>query len=210
MMRNADEFNKPPLVIITSANNVHTDFCRLYPPPPSSRSSPLPFIIQTTSPIQYARTQHLLAILCLDCTPLHLLPAVPLALLLKVLALLLGAQASKLRIALLALELVGCDLALLGLLLLVDFADLGNLLVARLLDAAQGLGAEVRGRGEVVWEAQEILEEWQGGGVVGGELHGEVDALLGLGVVEAGVCQLGVRMENWWGLTSWVGRWAGR
>mgnify|MGYP003624085238 CR=1 FL=1 len=123
----------------------------------------------------------------LDGTPLHLLLAVPLALLLQELALLVGAQTTELRVTLLLLQLVCRELALLGLLVLVDFADLGDLLVARLLDAAEGFGAEVRGGGEVVGEADEVVEEGEGGGVVGLELEREVDALLGLGVVEAGM-----------------------
>jgi hypothetical protein len=45
----------------------------------------------------------------------------------------------------------------------------------------------VRGGGEVVREADEVVEEGEGGGVVGLELEREVDALLGLGVVEAGM-----------------------
>jgi hypothetical protein len=94
----------------------------------------------------------------LNRTPLHLLPALPLPLLLQILALLVRTQPAKFRIPLFALELVGREFALLGLLLLVDFADLGNLLFARLLDAAQGFGAEVGGCSQVVGEAQEVLE----------------------------------------------------
>jgi hypothetical protein len=94
----------------------------------------------------------------LNRTPLHLLPTIPLALLLQILALLVGTQPAELRIPLFALELVSRELALLGLFLLVDLADLGNLLFARLLDAAQGFGAEVCGRREVVGQAQEVVE----------------------------------------------------
>jgi hypothetical protein len=121
----------------------------------------------------------------LDGTPLHLLLAVPLALLLQELALLVGAQTTELRVTLLLLQLVCGDFALFGLLVLVDFADLGDLLVARLLDAAECFGTEVRSGGEVVGEADEVVEEREGGGVVGLKLEREVDALLGLGVVEA-------------------------
>jgi hypothetical protein len=121
----------------------------------------------------------------LEGTPLHLLLAVPLALLLQELALLVGAQTTELRVTLLLLQLVCGDFALFGLLVLVDFADLGDLLVARLLDAAECFGTEVRSGGEVVGEADEVVEEREGGGVVGLKLEREVDALLGLGVVEA-------------------------
>jgi hypothetical protein len=126
--------------------------------------------------------------LCLDSAPLHLLPAVLLTLLLEVLALFVCAQASQLSITLFALELVCCEFPLLGLLFLVNLADLANLLLARLLDATERFGAEVRGGSEVVWETQEVVEQGKGGGVVRGELEGEVDALLGLGLVETGVC----------------------
>lgn len=144
---------------------------------------------QPTHALSYISTlcKHTFQISCqlrLDGTPLHLLPAVLLALLLEVLALLVCAQASQLGIALFALELVGGDLPLLGLLFLVNFADLGDLLVTCLLDPTERFGAEVGGGGEVVWQAQEVVEERHGGGVVRGELQGEVDALLGLGVVE--------------------------
>jgi hypothetical protein len=149
--------------------------------------------------------------LCLNRTPLHLLPAIPLPLLIQELALLVRTQSSELRITLFALELVRGRLALLCLFLLVYLADLGDLLLARLLDAAEGFGAEVRGRGEVVGEAQEVLEERERRGVVGLELHGEIDALLGLGLVEAGqVSWRSVGLEEVCGLTSLAGRWAGR
>jgi hypothetical protein len=57
-----------------------------------------------------------------------------------------------------------------------------------LLDAAERFGAEVRRGSEVVGETQEVLEEGEGGGVVRGKLEGEIDALLGLGVVETELC----------------------
>lgn len=93
-------------------------------------------------------------------------------------------KTSKLRITLFALEFVRGDLPLFSLLFLVNLADLGDLLFARLLDAAQGFGPEVRGGSEMVRETEEVLEEGQGRGIVRGKLEGEVDALLGLGVVE--------------------------
>ena len=87
------------------------------------------------------------------------------------------------------LRLVLSKLALLGLLLVVELADLGNLLLARGLDATHGFGAEVGLGGEEVGEAQEVGEERDGGGVrgTGGlELEGELDALGLDGVVESG------------------------
>jgi hypothetical protein len=120
-----------------------------------------------------------------DRTPLHLLPAVPLPLLIQELALLVCAQSSELRVTLFPLELVCSRLALLCLLLLIHLANLGDLLFARLLDAAESFGTEMRGGSEVIGKAQEVLEERERRGVVGLELHGEVDALLGLGLVEA-------------------------
>ena len=103
------------------------------------------------------KTSH--AALCLDGTLLHALLALLLALLFEELALLVGAQAAELGVALLLLELVGRQLALLSLLLLFDATDLGNLLVTRLLDAAQRLGAEVRCRRKVVRQPQEVVED---------------------------------------------------
>lgn len=95
----------------------------------------------------------------LDSLPLLLLLAVAVALLLEVLALLVGAHAAEQGVAFLALELVAREPALLGLLFVVDLADLGDLVVARRLDAAHGLWAEVRGRDQHVREAQELLED---------------------------------------------------
>ena len=98
---------------------------------------------------------------------LHALLTLLLALLFQELALLLGAQASELSVALLFLEFVGSQLALLSLFLLVEAADLGDLLFARLPDAAQGFGAEVRGGYEDVGETQELREDGERGGVAG-------------------------------------------
>lgn len=136
----------------------------------------------------YTTPQHITHRLRLNRTPLHLLLTIPLSLLIQKLPLLIRTQPPQLRIPLLPLELIRRRLALLCLLLLVHPADLADLLVARLLDAAQGFGAEVCRRREVVGEAQEVLEEGERGIVVGLELEGEVDALFGLGVVEAGGC----------------------
>lgn len=122
----------------------------------------------------------------LDGAPLHPFLALLLALLFQKLPLLVGAQAAQLGVALLLLQLVGGQLALLGLFLLIEAADLGNLLVARLPDAAQGFGAEVRVGSKGVGEAEELSEDGEGRGVVGLQLEREVDALAGLGVVEAG------------------------
>jgi hypothetical protein len=127
-------------------------------------------------------------LLRLNRTPLHPLLTLLLPLLLEELALLVRAQTAQLGVALLLLELVGGDLALLGLLLLVEAPDLGDLVIAGCLDAAQRFRAEVCGGHEGVGEAQELGEDGEGGGGVAGELEGEVDALAGFGVVEAGWC----------------------
>jgi hypothetical protein len=128
--------------------------------------------------------------LTLDSRLLRPLLRIPLALLIQILPLLVCRHAAELGVALLLLELVGSQLALFGLLVVVELADLGDLLLAGGLDAAQGFGAEVRFRDEEVGEADEVLEKRESG-VVGGtgglELHGEVDALAGDGVVESGV-----------------------
>ena len=85
--------------------------------------------------------------------PLHLLLTIPLPLLFQKLPLLLRTQPSQLRIPLLALILVQRELPLLGLFLIVEFPYLGDLLLTRGFDAAQGFGAEMCGGGEVVGEA---------------------------------------------------------
>jgi hypothetical protein len=87
-----------------------------------------------------------------------------------------------------ALQLVGRDLALLCLLFLINLANLGDLLLTRLLNAAESFGAEVRSGSQVVRKTKEVLEEWEGGGVVRGKLEGKIDSLLGLGVVETESC----------------------
>ena len=121
----------------------------------------------------------------LNRTPLHALPRILLPLLVQKLALLIRTKASEFSIALLLLQLIGGEFTLLCFFFVVSLADLGDLFVARLADAAQGFGAEVRGGDEVVGETQEVLEEGEGVGVVRGEFQGEVDALAGLGVVES-------------------------
>jgi hypothetical protein len=127
-----------------------------------TKSSTSHIIHHWTIPTEY----HPISGLGLNGTPLHLLPAIPLTLLLEVLALLFGTQSAELGVTLLPLELVSRNLPLLGLLFLIDLADLGDLLVARLLDAAEGFRAEVGRRGEVVGETKEVLEDGEGGGVV--------------------------------------------
>jgi len=127
-------------------------------------------------------------ILCLDSALLHALLALLLTLLLKELALLVRGQASKLSVTLLLLELVGGQLALLSLLLLIEAANLADLLLARLPDAAQSLGAEVGGGYEEVGQAQELREDGEGRLIGRLELEGQVDALAGLGVVETEGC----------------------
>jgi len=126
--------------------------------------------------------------LCLDGTPLHALPRVLFPLLLEELALLIGAETTQFGVSHLLLRLVKRKLPLFGLLLIICLLDLGDLLVAGLLDAAEGFGAEVSVRSKLVGEAEEVLEDRHGGGVVRGEFQGEAEALLGLGLVEAGIC----------------------
>jgi hypothetical protein len=68
---------------------------------------------------------------------------VPLPLFLEILPLLVSTHPRQHLIPLLLLELVALELALVGLLVVVELADLGNLLLARRFDAAQGFRAEV-------------------------------------------------------------------
>jgi hypothetical protein len=126
--------------------------------------------------------------LCLDSTPLHTLPRVLLPLFVQELALLISTQSAQLGISLLLLQLVSGEFPLLCLLLVIRLLDLSDLLVTGLLDAAEGFRAEVCGRSELIGEAEEVLEDGEGGGVVRGELEGETETLLGLGFVETGTC----------------------
>jgi hypothetical protein len=118
-----------------------------------------------------------------------------LLLLLQKLLLLLGVHLAEAAVALLLLELLGLHAAFLGLLLVVDLAQLAGLVVAGGADFAQGFGAEVRGADEVVGHAQEGGEE-RGRGGLGVEAHGEVDALAGDQVVESGEVVSGVFSEG--------------
>lgn len=123
-------------------------------------------------------------LLCLHGAPLHLLLAVPVPLLLQELALLFRGQAAKLGITLLLLQFISGELALLSLFLFLDLTNLGNLLFACLLNAAERFGTEVCRSHKVVRETQEVLEERQSGGVVRLETKRKVDALAGSGVVK--------------------------
>lgn len=141
------------------------------------------------------------------------LPVLLLLLLLQELALLLGAHLAQPAVALLLLELLGRDAALLGLLLVVQLAQLARLLLARRAHLAQRFGPEVRGADEVVGQAQEGREQ-RGRGGLGVQAHGEVDAFAGDEVVESvgggSVKGSGV-FGAWWDVcTSWAHRWAGR
>lgn len=108
-----------------------------------------------------------------------------LLLLLQELLLLLGVHLAESAVALLLLELLGLHAALLGLLLVVELAQLAGFVVTGGADLAEGFGAEVSGADEVVWHAKEGSEE-RGRGWLGVETHGEVDTLAGDQVVESG------------------------
>ena len=124
--------------------------------------------------------------------PLHLtLPKIPRPLLLQKLLLLLTIQPLQLRIPLTLLLLLQLQPPLFCLLLRINLLDLLNLFVTGRAHPAQDFGAEVRGAGEGVGEAEEGGEEGEGfapgarrGG--GGQLEGEGDALFGGEFVEAG------------------------
>jgi len=113
------------------------------------------------------------------------LPLLGLLLLLQELLLLIGVHLAESAVALLLLELLGLDAALIGLLLVVELAQLAGLVFTGGADLAQGFGAEVGGADEVVGHAQESGEEG-GRGWLGVEAHGEVDTLTGDQVVESG------------------------
>lgn len=87
------------------------------------------------------------------------LPLLGLLLLLQELLLLVGVHLAESAVALLLLELLGLHAALLGLLFVVELAQLAGLVFAGGADLAQGFGAEVRGVDEVVGHAQESGEE---------------------------------------------------
>jgi hypothetical protein len=126
----------------------------------------------------------MLDLLTLDRLPLIPLLALPLALLLEILPLLVSTHATQFLIPRLAFRLVTLELALFGFLVVVEFADLGDLLFARLLDAAHGFGTEVRCLHQVIGELEEVLKDGEGR-VVGAEFDGKVDALAGSGLIES-------------------------
>ena len=138
-----------------------------------------------------------------------------LLLLLQELLLLLGVHLAESAVALLLLELLGLHAALLGLLLVVDLAQLAGFVVAGGADLAEGFGAEVRGADKVVGHAQEGGEE-RGRGWLGVETHGEVDALAGNQVVESGSVVSSVLLRECSSegkdvrRTSWGHQWAGQ
>lgn len=100
------------------------------------------------------------------------------------LALLLSRHATEKTLTLLLLDLLCSQLALLGLLFLLSAAQLLDLLVADTTDLPHHLATEVRGRDESVGEAQVLVEKGQSRGVAGGEVDGELDTLLGDGLVD--------------------------
>lgn len=116
--------------------------------------------------------------------PLAHLPGLSILLLLQELPLLLRVHLAELAVALLLLELLGLHAALLGLLLVVEFAQLADLVLTRRAYLAQRFRAEVRAADEVVGQAEEGREQGGGGGFRV-EAHRKVDALPGDEVVES-------------------------
>ena len=119
--------------------------------------------------------------------PLPLLQLL-LALLLEELLLALGVHEPELLVALLLLQALLLRLALLGLLELLGALELADRALTRFAEGRQDLRPEVRVLDQEVGQADEVREEGEDVGivVVGGEAVAEVDALLGLGLIDAG------------------------
>lgn len=103
--------------------------------------------------------------------PRHPLPLLPLPLLplpFQKLPLLLRAHPLQLPLPHFLLLPIALQLPLFRLFVLVDPSELGDFGLARRADFAQHFGAEVCGADEEVGQAQEVGEEWEGGGVGGG------------------------------------------
>jgi len=116
-------------------------------------------------------------------------PLLPLLLPLEVLALLLGTHIAQGALALLLLHFLELELALLGLLLLVGSAQPPDLFFASVAKLPHHLRSEVGRRDEHVGETEEQAEERHRGGVAGGgggDLNGQVDALLGSRLLDPG------------------------
>lgn len=107
-----------------------------------------------------------------------------LGLALQELALLIGGHAAQDTLTLLLLDLFGGNFALLGLLLLLDAAQLLDLLLADVAELAHHLAAEVGGGNELIGETQELVEEGQSRGVGRGKVDGKLDTLLGDGLID--------------------------
>ncbi|KAJ6128464.1 hypothetical protein N7471_009681 [Penicillium samsonianum] len=118
-----------------------------------------------------------------------------LSLTVKELALLVGAQSTQDALTLILLDLLGGNAALLGLLFLVDTAQLLDLLFADVTDLAHDFATEVGGGDQFVGQAQELVEQRESGGIAGrggGEVSRELDTLLGDSLVDPGNTHLSV------------------
>ena len=95
---------------------------------------------------------------CPASTLLHHTTVFLLLFTLQVLLLLFGRHTTKKTLAVLLLDLLGCQFALLGLLILIDTTQLLDLLFASVPDLASHLRAEVSGADETISETQELGE----------------------------------------------------
>lgn len=112
------------------------------------------------------------------------LALVLLALTVQELTLLLGIHAAEETLAVLLLDLLRSQLALLGLLFLLDAAELLDLLLAGIAHLAHNLATPVSHLHESVGKAQVLVEERQGRGVVGADVDGQLKALLRGGLID--------------------------
>lgn len=108
-----------------------------------------------------------------------------LALTVQVLALLLGSHSAQNTFALILLDLLSGQFAVLGLLLLLNAAELLDLLITDVANLTQNLTTEVGSRDELIAETQELVEQGQSCGVIGrgGQVNRELNALLRDGLI---------------------------
>lgn len=98
---------------------------------------------------------------------------------------LLGSHATQKTLTLFLLDLLSSQLALLGLLFLLDTAQLLDFILTNIANLAQDLATEVGSCDKLVSKAQELVEEGDSSGIAGGggKIDRELNTLLGNGLI---------------------------
>jgi hypothetical protein len=122
------------------------------------------------------------------CHLLLVLPHLFFLFLLKVLLLSFSIKSLQFEISLQLLGLLTLRVSLLGLFFFVCLLEFSDGIVTSGTDFAKDFGAEMGTLDENVGQTDEVLEDWQGLGIIarGWNSHGEVDAFLWNGLFESG------------------------